>query len=75
MASRDAQSHLRDLQSLFTLLSHHGITINRQKSRFGHHVTSRGVLPLADRVAAIKDVPPPDSKVALQRYLGMVNYY
>ena len=83
VASPDAQSHLRDLESLFSLLSHHGITINRQKSRFGlpevtylgHRVTANGILPLADRVSAIQDVPVPDSKVALQRYLGMVNYY
>ena len=30
---------------------------------------------MPDRVAAIKDVPAPDSKVALQLYLGMINYY
>ena len=108
VASPDAQSHLRDIRSLFTLLNHQGITMNRQKSRFGlpeahylgHHITPRGVLPrgilpqgvlpwgilprgvlprgvlpLADHIAAIKDVSRLDSKVALQRYLGMINYY
>ena len=79
VASRNSQEHLR---SLFQLLSIHGITINRQKSRFGmpevqylgHLVNHRGVLPLAERVTAIREVPPPDSKVALQRYLGTVSY-
>ena len=33
------------------------------------------MLPLSDRVQAIREVPVPDSKVALQRYLGMINYY
>ena len=83
VATRDAQSHMSNLRTLFQILSRHGITINRQKTRMGlaevtylgHRVTSRGISPLADRVDAIRDVPAPDSKVALQRYLGMVNYY
>ena len=83
VASPDPQSHLRDLRSLFTLLSKHGITINRQKTRFGlpkvkylgHWVTTQGILPLPDRISAIRDVPVPGSKVQLQRYRGMINYY
>ena len=53
IASPDPQFHLRDLRSLFTLLNHHSITINRQKSRFGlpevtylgHMVTPRECCP------------------------------
>ena len=83
VASRDQAEHMEHLRALFRLLTSHGITINQQKSRLGlpevqylgHLVNARGVLPLADRVTAIAQVPPPQSKVALQRFLGMVNYY
>ena len=32
-------------------------------------------MALRERITAIAQVPPPDFKVALQRFLGMVNYY
>ena len=83
VASRDQAEHVEHLPTLFRLLTAHGITINRDKSRLGHSefqylghlVNARGVMPLPNRVEAIAQVPPPQSKVALQRFLGMVNYY
>ena len=83
VASKDHATHTDHLKTIFSILSRNGITINRQKSRFGlgevtylgHLVTQQGIRPLPDRVAAIRAVPPPDSKVAWQSYLGMLNYY
>ena len=43
--------------------------------RDSHQVSSEGVLPLPARVDAIKSFKTPDSKLSLQRFLGMINYY
>ena len=83
IASPDEQSHKEHLRSLFRLLSAHGVAINRKKCKFGqgsvqylgHQVSSEGVLPLPARVDAIKSFKTPDSKLSLQRFLGMINYY
>ena len=41
----------------------------------GHHVTAKGIAPLSDRIAALRDSEPPSNRTGLQRFLGMVNYY
>jgi Reverse transcriptase (RNA-dependent DNA polymerase) len=38
-------------------------------------VSARGVEPLEDHVAAIRDFKPPADRQQLQRFLGMVNFY
>ena len=40
----------------------------------GHHITENGVLPDPAKVEAILEFPQPESKTALQRFMGMVNY-
>ena len=41
----------------------------------GHKLTSSGCQPLSKHTSAIKDFPTPTDKPALQRFLGMVNFY
>jgi hypothetical protein len=41
----------------------------------GHLVSSAGIRPLPSRIEAIANVPVPTSKVELQHFLGMVNFY
>ena len=41
----------------------------------GHVLSARGCSPLVKHTAAISDFPVPDDKPALQRFLGMVNFY
>jgi hypothetical protein len=41
----------------------------------GHRISAKGVQPLHDHVAAVRDFPPPTDKMQLQRFLGMVNFY
>ena len=40
----------------------------------GHHITENGILPDATKVEAILQFPQPESRVALQRFIGMANY-
>ena len=41
----------------------------------GHLVNGDGIRPLPARVADLRNLPAPDSRLSVQRFLGMVNYY
>ena len=83
VASPDEETHKTHLRRLFRLLSSHGIFINRKKCKFGlpevqylgHRVGPEGILPSLERVKAISEFETPEDKKALQRFLGMLNYY
>ena len=83
VASKHPSEHKHHLCNLFSLLSMHGIAINRKKCVFGasqvkylgHYVSSQGISLMPERVQALQDFPPPSTKLALQWYLGMLNYY
>lgn len=83
VASRSPEEHHAHLQQLFQLLSSNGLVINKAKCVFGvneldflgHRVTTQGIRPLPDRVAALQDCAAPTDRTSLQRFLGMINYY
>ena len=83
VASKDPKEHVHKLKQVFRLLSANGLVVNRAKCVFGveeleflgHWVTPSGILPLSSRVDAVREFPTPDSKISLQRFLGMINYY
>ena len=83
IASEDENAHIQHLEDLFRRLNDHGLRINVKKCEFfkdsieflGHGITKEGIEPLASKVSVIKDYPEPTSKRALQRFLGMVNFY
>jgi len=83
VASKDDAEHRRHLETIFRRLQEAGLVINPEKCEFGrssveflgHRVTSDGVSPLPEKVSAICDMPPPQDVKALQRFLGMLNFY
>ena len=83
IASTSTKDHEQDLRRVFQLLDDNGLVIRKDKCVFGvselnflgHRVTTSGVLPLSDRVSVLQDYKVPDTKAALQRFLGMINYY
>ena len=83
IASKTHDDHRHHLRHVLELLSENGLVVNRAKCTLGvpeidflgHHVTAAGIRPLADRVAAIRAFKPPPHRSALQRFLGMINYY
>ena len=83
VASPTAQQHERDLRNLFTSLARFGLVLNVNKCVFGvselqflgHTVSQQGIKPLPDKVLAVKNFERPQSVRALQRFLGMVNFY
>ena len=83
VASKSMSEHKEHLTELFTVLAKNGLVVNKDKCELGvtsldflgHRVTSEGVAPMPDRVADLQKYPTPTDKPALQRFLGIINYY
>ena len=67
-------STLQHIRLVFERLSEHGIVINPYKCLFGvaeldflgHHLNSKGVIPLQNKVQAVRDFPLPQSQQDLR---------
>jgi cleavage and polyadenylation specificity factor subunit 1 len=83
VASVDEKEHLSHLETVFKLFSLNGLVLNQEKcilgvdeiQFLGHKVSAEGVKPVPEKVEAITDLPPPSTKLALQSFLGMANFY
>ena len=83
VASPSAAQHERDLRQIFEALRKFGLVLNTDKCVFGvreidflgHHVSEKGIRPLPDKVEAVRRFERPRSVKALQRFLGLVNFY
>ena len=74
--SPDISSHVDHLCEVFELCHLHGLTIGLLKCKFlGHNLNSSRCRPLVKHTSAIREFPAPTDKPALQRFLGMVNFY
>ncbi len=68
---------------MFVILAANGLALNLEKCVFavseldflGHRISAAGVAPLRDNVQVILDFPKPSDCKAMQRFLGMVNFY
>lgn len=76
------KDHSRNLEELLVRLKKHGCKLNRSKLNlcrdsvkfFGHVLTSDGLMPDKAKVEAIKNMPVPQDKKDLLRFLGMITY-
>ena len=83
IASRSEEEHRRHLREVLTKLRDNGMAINVSKcvlgqtsvKYLGQEISAAGVKPLPSKLQSIIDVLKPSTKVELQRYLGMVNFY
>ena len=83
MFSSSLEKHVEHLRQVLLLCQQHGLTIGLPKCEFampeikflGHVLSARGCSPLVKHTAAISEFPVPADKPALQRFLGMVNFY
>ena len=81
--SSSLEEHVEHLRQVLLLCRQHGVTIGLPKCEFalpeieflGHVLSAWGCSPLVKHTAAISDFPVPEDKPALQRFLGMVNFY
>lgn len=83
IASNDDEEHIQHLRIVFDRLRQAGLTINLSKCEFGksqikflgHMLTPDGILPLPEKVEAIKTFTKPTIVKDLRRFIQMVNFY
>ncbi len=81
--SKSKEQHWTHLRTMFAILAANGLALNLEKCVFGvseldflgHRISAAGVAPLQDNVQVILDFPKPIDCKALQRFLGMINFY
>lgn len=79
---KDEASHNKCLENVLKKISESGLTLNKDKSKFGvsevkflgHIINSNGIKVDVSKVKAILDMEAPKSRADLQRFLGMINY-
>uniref|UniRef100_A0A5S6QS30 RNA-directed DNA polymerase n=1 Tax=Trichuris muris TaxID=70415 RepID=A0A5S6QS30_TRIMR len=83
VASESPKEHADQLDELFRRFVKYGIKINPAKCVFnaskldflGLEISADGIKSLADKVAAIRDMPAPTNLMQLPRFLGCINFY
>jgi hypothetical protein len=83
IASANPDQHLSDVKAVFERLKQHGLIIRPEKCEFGtatttflgHKVSASGICPLPAKVSAVQKFTTPPTVRALQKFIGMVNYY
>jgi hypothetical protein len=75
--------HRTHLRTLFAILAANGLALNLEKCVYGvseldflgHRISAASVAFLRDNVQVILDFPKPTDCKAMQRFLGMINFY
>ena len=76
------EEHNNALEAVLQRAADFGITFNREKCQFGveeiefygYRFTKDGLKPTPDKVRAVKESQPPESKGAVRSFLGMIGY-
>lgn len=76
------REHNKTLVAVLTRAEAFGITFNKDKGRFGveelefygNRFTKDGLKPTSDKVMAVKNYKSPQTKEAVESFLGMVGY-
>ena len=77
------EDHLQKVSKAFKILQKAGFKVNAEKSFFakseldylGFKITREGIMPLPDKVEAIKNIAVPTTKKQLRSFIGLINYY
>lgn len=81
--SKTFTEHLDLLERVFKLLQEHNIKLKLSKCHFarqevdylGYVISSKGVQPSTQKVAAVTAFPPPTNLKEVRQFLGLANYY
>ena len=76
------EDHNKTLETVLQRAKDFGITFNREKCLFGvselefygYKFSSEGLKSTEDKVKAVKDCKPPESRDAVKSFLGMIGY-
>ncbi|XP_064212700.1 uncharacterized protein K02A2.6-like [Tribolium castaneum] len=82
ITGRNEADHDTNVNKVLTLLSDHGLTLNKSKCEFktnktlylGYLISENGVQADPKSVEAINNYPAPSSVTEVRTFLGMVNY-
>ena len=82
LGGRNIEEHNETLQAVLQRAADFGITFNPDKCQFGvdeiefygYKFTKDGLKPTPDKVRAVKESKPPESKEAVRSFLGMIGY-
>ena len=82
VGGRDLKEHDENVRKVLDRAHKVRLRLNSEKCKFllkevsyvGHVFTEQGLKPDPPKVQAIADIPPPEDKAALQRFLGIMNY-
>ena len=83
ISNNSYDDHLEKLDKVFNKLQKAGFKVNAEKSFFakgeleylGFKITRDGIMPLPDKVQAIKNIAVPKTKKQLRSFIGVINYY
>lgn len=83
IASSSTEEHRRHLRLIFKRLSDNNLAINLAKCEFGkssmvflgHLLTKEGILPLPEKVVAIRNYGKPTIAKELKTFIAMINFY
>ena len=81
--SPDMETHLEHLRILFMKLREADLKLKEVKCNFlkkhiqylGHIVSGKGITPVPEKLACIKEMPPPKTPKEIKQFLGLVGYY
>ncbi|KYO25206.1 hypothetical protein Y1Q_0001820 [Alligator mississippiensis] len=81
--SQDFESHLIHLTTVLGKIKQAGLTVKAKKCQWAlsevvylrHCVAGGHIAPLWDKIEAIKDWPPPQTKKQVRAFLGLAGYY
>ena len=81
--SPDMETHLEHLRKLFMKLRKADLKLKEVKCNFskkhiqylGHIILGKGIAPMPEKLACIKDMPPPKTPKEVKQFLGLIGYY
>ena len=82
IAGRDREHHDHILRAVIKRATEYNLRLNFDKCRVrresvpyvGHVISAEGIRPDPEKLRAVCDMPPPTSKEAVRRFLGLVQY-
>ena len=81
--SKNEEEHLQRLEIIFERLREVSLKLKRSKCSFmkmhieylGHLISEKGIEPMPDKLAAIKEMPAPKNPKGIKQLVGLVGYY
>ena len=83
ISNKSFEDHITKLDKVLSKLNQKGFNANAEKSYFakdeleylGFRIIRQGIMPLPDKVEAIKNIEVPSTKKWLRSFIGLINYY